>query len=279
MKASPQRPRSPRRSGFTLVELLVVIALIAMLIALLLPALQRARGAAQQAKCLSGARQVGLAVEFYCSDWREYYVGHQESEGASALPYHERLVRGGYAHHPLFTNASCPFGPKTYIAGNASDFLVGWNGYPFAVNSYGLNPMLQDSWGYPGPPWTTPKWFGSQKRTGYRVSRYMNDVVSVACNITAWSYNSSMTASFGAGYTLGLTVGQPLAPLTAQTLTPGTIRHDGAGLPMAFADGSGRFVPAAQIKAWPYQNYAAPLTFMDKSFAGVDTAGVLGFPP
>ena len=51
--------------GFTLIELLVVIAIIGILIGLLLPAVQAAREAARRAKCMSGMRQIGLAVASY----------------------------------------------------------------------------------------------------------------------------------------------------------------------------------------------------------------------
>jgi prepilin-type N-terminal cleavage/methylation domain-containing protein/prepilin-type processing-associated H-X9-DG protein len=54
--------------GFTLVELLVVLALIAVLAGLLLPALARARAAAHTARCTSNLRQLGLATQFYWDD-------------------------------------------------------------------------------------------------------------------------------------------------------------------------------------------------------------------
>ncbi len=68
------------RSGFTLVELLVVIGIIALLIAILLPALSKARAQSLQVACASNLRQMGIAMMLYTNEWK-YLPGCQAFNG------------------------------------------------------------------------------------------------------------------------------------------------------------------------------------------------------
>lgn len=59
-------------SAFTLVELLVVIGIIALLVAMLMPAMNKARQSAIQIKCAANLRQIGLGFQMYRSDWQNW---------------------------------------------------------------------------------------------------------------------------------------------------------------------------------------------------------------
>jgi len=65
-----------KRAGFTLLELLVVVAVIGLLAALLLPALNGARHKAHTAQCLNHLKQIGLAIEMYGGDFDYYPPGN-----------------------------------------------------------------------------------------------------------------------------------------------------------------------------------------------------------
>jgi len=98
------------RKGFTLVELLVVIGIIAVLIAILLPSLSRARENAKNAQCLSNLRQLGTVYQFYANDYKDQipigydggspWTGYYLCQSGTFYPLMGCLYQGHYLDAP-----------------------------------------------------------------------------------------------------------------------------------------------------------------------------------
>ncbi len=153
-----------RRRGFTLVELLVVIGIIAVLISVLLPALNRARASSNSIWCLNNLKQMGIAIQMYAGDHQgrlpiAYWDGYSSpnKEGATdwawlILPYMKRGAGGTYTGTEpdsmwrLFKDKDTVTGAPT----------TAFNFDPDKVQTYGVNQILfgfapgaLDSTGYP----------------------------------------------------------------------------------------------------------------------------------
>jgi prepilin-type N-terminal cleavage/methylation domain-containing protein/prepilin-type processing-associated H-X9-DG protein len=155
-----------RRGGFTLVELLVVIGLIAVLVSLLLPVITKARAAAQAAACLSNLRQMGTAWTMYTSEnrgrlvepapaynpmqpdraWKSYWLGMLEDYKVSGKTL---LCPSADAPMPFnfnkgFGNVHYAWTGKYQVNGTVARF----NASLYRDSSYGYNNYLTAGGGF-----------------------------------------------------------------------------------------------------------------------------------
>ena len=169
----PDRDRSWFGGAFTLVELLVVMAIIAILTAMLLPALAMAKEKARSIFCLNNLRQIGIAMTIYGDDHNDSLVpaeyngknGAQYQEGWPTILYNSRYLPADRApdYHTASAGKSvfrCPSGsPKVYSFDPLSrDDPEGAKAWPYASESTGKKFYIDCWYGINGSTGNPQKW-------------------------------------------------------------------------------------------------------------------------
>jgi len=124
-----------KRDGFTLLELLVVIAVIALLASMLLPALHGAREFARKAKCMSNLKQLGYLITMYADDYDDWLFPASDSGSVDRTYWPFRLQEGGYIKTP----STWSYVSKVFLCPSSRSNAVDSDGNPSASRVYALN--------------------------------------------------------------------------------------------------------------------------------------------
>jgi prepilin-type processing-associated H-X9-DG protein/prepilin-type N-terminal cleavage/methylation domain-containing protein len=252
-----------RRRAFTLVELLVAIGVIAVLIALLLPVLARARSLAQRTACLNALRQLGAATQMYLNEHKDWHMPVKwgwSPAGPGWPPSPPPPLPPTTTLRPWFTNEAVarylgvtsntggrtPYGlvcPKATLAIDAPD----QQGY-----------MIQRSYGYntQGLPWAdarnAPAYYTGYKRGQIRRSAEKLQFV----DSTDWVVHAGGSAKyFDPGF------GERYGPPPHTNIT--AYRHE-RGANVLFFDGHAAHLREDQVKWVPNDpRYAANFRLWD----------------
>ncbi len=168
-------PRTKRSEAFTLVELLVVISIIAVLMAILMPSLRRAREQARIVVCQTNLRQIGQAMHMYAPDYNDKFPdkdtlggfnfraapGYKNQNDARGLPEKYGLAAILDKTNNLDGNSKvwrCAAQPHKWMRDLGNTYAFSTAGMlektkTFQMKRYGTTWLVWDNWIYkPGTP-------------------------------------------------------------------------------------------------------------------------------
>ena len=197
------------RVAFTLIELLIVVAIIALLVSILLPTLQKAREEAKVVICMSNLRNINLSLEYYAKDWDDAQPITDGTGPGQVYPGDDRpylgwvsyLTKGGYAEepgvHPEGVMTEKIGGNSIFFCPDKTQLTMGedLDFSPRCVSHYGQTVLAGMGTGDPPhdkSPWQNPRSMFRNYRNGtygpYKISEIRSPADTLRVAEGAWRY-------------------------------------------------------------------------------------------